>query len=74
MLEGHSNELRRQNRFIARWMSPLVSAVAGTPIAPEVLLGEKTAEEVAAEEQAEKIREGQRREKQVMRKLKKLKG
>jgi hypothetical protein len=72
MLEGRAAEQRRQNRLIARWVSPIVSAIAGSPIAPEVLLGEKTTEELAAEEQQQKIREGRAREKRVLRQLKKL--
>lgn len=72
MLEGRTDELRRQHRFAARWVSPIVSALAGAPIAPEVLLGEKTSEEIAAEEHERKIREGRASEKRVLRQMKKL--
>lgn len=73
MLEGHTDELRMQNRLIARWLSPVMSALTGGPIPAEVLLGEKTPEQVAEEDRERKIREGRAREKHVLRQLQKLK-
>lgn len=57
MVEGRRDELDRQRRFAARWISPLLSAMAGQVISEAELLGET--DPVA--DQAQKIKLAQKR-------------
>jgi len=66
--DGHSAHEKRQDRRIARWLSPLLSATAGSVITPAQLLGEEEAENPAKVE-AVRIRKAEREIKAMQRKI-----
>lgn len=72
MLEGRAEELDANRRRTADSLSVLVSALTGTRVSAAQLLGEATAEEEDARAQARMIREGERKAKAMIRKIKKL--
>ena len=69
MLEGRADELDRQRRVRADWLSPILSALAGQAVTPAMLLGE--GESAMTEEQ--KVRAAQKKLEKTMKQLKNLK-
>jgi hypothetical protein len=69
MLEGYAEERSQQNRRIAQWMAPLLSATCGQKITPGQLLGEEASEASSELSMEEKIRQGQKKIAATMRKV-----
>ena len=70
MLEGAAEERKQQNRRIAEWMSPLLSATVGHTITAGQLLGEEAAEASGEMSMEQKIRAGQKKVAETLRKVK----
>lgn len=72
MLDGRADQQNDLRRVIASWAAPVLSALAGEVVYAEALLGEKTVEEIKAAETEQKLRDAQKKHKQMQRKLAKL--